>query len=118
MSSGKRPFCLGIDVRINDLSPFGRQVIITTDCQLDHVETIRNLNQEAYIFTQEKKLLSSNYVSWGLSEILGCCLVMSSNENISALLVFCAGIQRSPVNSPYKGQLWCFLLSAPDQMVG
>ena len=99
MSSGKRPFCLGIDVRINDLSPFRRQVIITTDCQLDHLEKIRNFNQEAYTFTQEKNVLSSKYVSWGLNEILGCCLVMSSNENISALLVFCAG--NSPVTSEF-----------------
>ena len=27
---------------------------------------------------------------------------------------FVQGIHRSPVNSPHKGQLWCFLWSAPE----
>ena len=27
---------------------------------------------------------------------------------------FVRGIHRSPVNSPHKGQLWCFLWSAPE----
>ena len=31
-------------------------------------------------------------------------LMTSSNRNISALLALCAGIHRSPVNSPHKGQ--------------
>ena len=38
-------------------------------------------------------------------------------EKISALLAFCAGSYRSPVNSPHTkasdAELWCFLWSAP-----
>ena len=32
-------------------------------------------------------------------------MMTSSDRNISALLVICAGIHRSPVNSPHKGQV-------------
>ena len=39
-------------------------------------------------------------------------------ETFSALLAICAGIHRSPVNSPHKAsdaELWCFLWSAPEK---
>ena len=36
-------------------------------------------------------------------------MMTSSNGNISALLALCAGIHRSPVNSPQEGQ-WCGVL--------
>ena len=41
------------------------------------------------------------------------------NGNIfRVILVLCAGIHRSPVNSPHRAndaELWCFLWSAPEQ---